>query len=337
MLKIKRELAKIKWFYKIWRKFSVRKKNEGVVVLLSTPIHGNLGDQAIVCAEKKLISNFFKGKPIVEIPNNYYLAYPEIVKFFVRNTDIIIIDGGGNLGTLWKHEDDKIRSIIKLFSRNTILIFPQTCYYDNCDNEKERIEKNRAVYEEALDLTVMLRDRTSYELFNELFPNTKSLFVPDIVLSLRPDLKTKERKGVLLCFREDCEKNIDADSKSNLINLLNSCEYREFSTLVPYGVNEVNRFAELQAKWEELAGAELLICDRLHAMIFALITETPCIALDNVSRKVSGTYEWIQDVPYIRVVNSVDEIPKVMAELNVDKKYKNNYKYPYELLNEIRR
>ena len=35
-------------------------------------------------------------------------------------------------------------------------------------------------------------------------------------------------------------------------------------------------------------------------MLFAAVTGTPCIALDNVSKKVSGAYEWIQYLDYIQ-------------------------------------
>ena len=108
-----------------------------------------------------------------------------------------------------------------------------------------------------------------------------------------------------------------------------------FSTLVEYGVSSETRFFELNKKWNELAGAELLICDRLHAMIFALITHTPCICLDNVSKKVSGTYEWIKEAPYIRMVNSVDDIPLAYAELQKQVGATWNYEYPYEILDSI--
>ncbi len=333
---IRRKLSKIKWFLKILKRFSVRKNNESVVILLATPVHGNLGDHAIVHAEKKIITNRFKGKKLIEIENSCYLAYGNMIKRFVHKDDIIVIDGGGNLGTLWKHEDDKIRSIIEMFAENKIIVFPQTCYYDDVNNERERIVKNRKAYESAKDLTIMLRDRESFELFTFLFPSIKTLFVPDIVLSLHPEIEEKKRGGVFLCFREDCEKNICAEKKENIkksiIRRFGDCEFHDFSTLVPCGVNEKTREKELKIKWEELSKAKLLVCDRLHAMIFALITETPCIALDNVSKKVSGTYEWLQDIPYIQIVNDEEEFARIIEEFDVDKKYENIYQYPYEEL-----
>ena len=37
-------------------------------------------------------------------------------------------------------------------------------------------------------------------------------------------------------------------------------------------------------------------------MLFAALTGTPCIALNNVSGKVSGAYEWIRHLDYIQFV-----------------------------------
>ena len=42
-------------------------------------------------------------------------------------------------------------------------------------------------------------------------------------------------------------------------------------------------------------------------MIFAYITHTPCIALDSLSHKIKGCYEWISDCGYIRVADNVTD------------------------------
>ena len=46
-----------------------------------------------------------------------------------------------------------------------------------------------------------------------------------------------------------------------------------------------NREQLLKQKIEEFQSAELVITDRLHGMIFSVITGTPCIAFDNLMRK----------------------------------------------------
>ena len=59
----------------------------------------------------------------------------------------------------------------------------------------------------------------------------------------------------------------------------------------------------LNKKLDEFAKAEIVITDRLHGMIFATITGTPCIAFDNLSNKVSGVYEWIMDQSYVKCID----------------------------------
>ena len=66
---------------------------------------------------------------------------------------------------------------------------------------------------------------------------------------------------------------------------------------------------------QEFCSAKVVITDRLHGMIFAAITETPCIVFNNYNHKVEGTYQWIQYLPYIRFVNDVEDAEKHLHEL----------------------
>ncbi len=303
----------------------IRKKP--LILHLATPQHGNLGDHAIVYAMQNIIKKAFPDTFYIEVRNSDYVRFYRIIEKYASLHDIVMIDGGGNLGTLWPEEDDKIRDIILRFQHNKIIIFPQTCYYDDTDMGKNRIKQNKMAYEHAEDLLVMLRDEASYEIFCKLFANTKSILVPDIVLSLRPNCRNSERKGVLFCFREDHEQNIDDSKKESIRNIVKSDSCKNFTTIAPYAVSEKTRKKELQKKFDEIAGAELVVCDRLHAMIFSLITETPCIAFDNKSRKVSGTYKWIEHVPYIKFANDMMELPKLIEELKTSET-KNGFLYP---------
>ena len=42
----------------------------------------------------------------------------------------------------------------------------------------------------------------------------------------------------------------------------------------------------LNKKFREFSERNLIITDRLHGMIFAAITGTPCVAMDNISHKI---------------------------------------------------
>ncbi len=71
----------------------------------------------------------------------------------------------------------------------------------------------------------------------------------------------------------------------------------------------------LENKYNQFRQAEIAITDRLHGMVLAAITGTPCIVFSNYNQKVKGTYEWLKDLEYIRFVKNIDEAKKAHAEL----------------------
>ena len=314
------------------------KKHQGDrIILLATPTHGNLGDQAIVYAERVLLRRVFPDRHIIEITNDRYMNFPDLIASFIKPSDTIVIDGGGNLGTLWSHEDDKISDIIIRFRENKIVIFPETCFYDDNEEGKLRLAKNQKIYREAKDLTVMLRDRASYEFMKTHFDGISLLYLPDIVLSLKPALPLCERKGVLLCFRKDCERVLDESVETHLSDTLKELgkQHRFTSTLVERRVTEKNRSHELFEKWREFSEAELVVTDRLHAMIFAAITKTPCIALDNKSKKVSGAHAWLKDFSYIRCLEDGDGLAELVTQMLTEPLTYEAFDYPENTIKAI--
>ena len=73
---------------------------------------------------------------------------------------------------------------------------------------------------------------------------------------------------------------------------------------------------------KQIKKSKLLITDRLHGMIFAVITNTPCIAFANKSGKVKGVYNWIsKDNDYVKFANSVEQFKQILEDLDLTKKY----------------
>ncbi|MGL4853602.1 MAG: polysaccharide pyruvyl transferase family protein [Phocaeicola sp.] len=297
----------------------LRHNTESLIFIIATPEHGNLGDQAIVYAEKEFLRKNKLGDKIIEIPNDFYLSNKCFLKQIIKKTDIIILDGGGNLGTLWPWEDDKISEIIDTYSKNQIIIFPQTCYYDNSAEGKRRLEKNRFIYEKSPNLTISLRDKSSYNFCKSNFPNTNFILVPDIVFSLYGLEKNKHtrRDGVLLCLREDKERVVSREEIDTLKKYLENenIVYEETSTLTDYPVSITTRDSELEKKWIQFRSSRLVITDRLHGMIFATINGTPCLALDNLSKKVSGGLGLLPNNSCTKVCGNINELLPLIKEM----------------------
>ena len=292
---------------------AVHEKHGQAIVIMATPVHGNLGDHAIVYAELSLLAEMNMEGRVVEIANDEYRVARKQIRKKIFDTDLIIIDGGGNLGTLWPWEDDKIADIIREYHKNPVCIFPQTCYYDAGQDAQERTGRNRECYCNAWNLLITLRDMRSYEYCQRHFSGTKSLLVPDIVLYLSSKLRmpeTANRNGILLCFRSDRERmltTIEVDRlKVDIGRQGISC--KEVSTIRKHRVDRHSRYRELSQIWKEFASAKLVITDRLHGMIFAAINNTPCLAVDNISRKVSGVYELLPPSARMKIYAGMDEV-----------------------------
>lgn len=107
---------------------------------------------------------------------------------------------------------------------------------------------------------------------------------------------SNDRNGVLLCFRSDLEKVLDSSLVGEIKHSLKQQDipFFETDTVLPANIPIDQRNSELNRKLSQFQTSKLVITDRLHGMLFAAITGTPCIALDNVSKKVSGAYNWIK-------------------------------------------
>lgn len=279
------------------------------VVLIGTPLHGNLGDHAIALA----LCDYFRqnGVRYVEITGAVYRKFPRVLNARIRKSDTICICGGGFLGSLWTAEDDMVLSVLEKFKSNKIVIAPQSVFF--YENDSARIERTKCIYGNCKDLSVFLRERNSYELVKNLLSGTgvKISLVPDIVFRLdtRAVPKLSPNGKILLCFRTDKEKIISDEQKSRLVQRIRQSgfEYEEIDTVLPHNVPRCMRKKEVYALLAKIRAARLVIADRLHAMLFAYITETPCYVFDNISRKVSGVYKWITDAEYIRYCAAFDE------------------------------
>ena len=233
--------------------------------------------------------------------------------------DVIIVDGGGNVGTLWPEENSKINDIIVRFKNNHVLVFPQTAYFEEDEVGKACERKTAAAYKKNAGLVFFSRDRRTFDKVSKLSPGTPNYYVPDIVLYIDDAPTVRNRTGALLCLRDDKEKAVDSglDGTVESILLEMGLAVNRASTVVaePMRIFQGNRDAVLRSKWNEFASSELVVTDRLHGMFFSAITGTPCVALDNVSRKVSQGYEWVRAIPNIKLAVSADDIEGLAREV----------------------
>lgn len=320
-------INKIKCFnsFIYYDKFS-KYKDVKKIICINTPVHGNMGDHAIVYSTEKFFKDNFKEYKILEIYREDLYKYIKAIKKVVNKDDIIVSVGGGNMGNLWIEEERDRRFVIENFMENRIISMPQTISFTEDENGRRELQKTQKVYNLNKNLTIIAREKKSYEIMKNKFYNCNVILNPDTVLYLNDIFNgiEKERKYIMTCLRNDKE-GILGNLRDKLVKKLSS-EYKEvfhYDTVINRGILKENREKELFDMFNKFLESKIVITDRLHGMVFSAITKTPCIVTKSLDHKVTGTYEWIKGLNYIKLVDNLEyeEIKPLIEELVNLKEY----------------
>lgn len=287
--------------------FKEHKKNPNMVFVVNTPIHENLGDHAIALAQMKFLSDM--DIPYTEISESELYEFKKFGLLKLFNKTKIFIIGGGNLGTLWFRVETMFRDIILAAPKADILIFPSTIYYENTAFGRKEFENSKKIYNKHKSLTLYARENISYEIMKNAYNNVK--LVPDMVFYLNKCEKNVARNGAVLCLRNDLERTLREEDEILIykqIQHLFSDKIIKTDMYATHKISSENRNQELTKKFDQFKSAKLVITDRLHCMIFCVITGTPCIVINSKSPKVKGCYEWVKDFEYIKFADNLSDI-----------------------------
>lgn len=288
-------------------------------ILLCCPEHCNIGDHAIAYAERQLLKSM--DRPYLEFSGSMTRLLKCLSKL-VEPEDTIFLHGGGNMGTLYRWEEQYRCDIISLLPKNKIIMFPQTISYENTKDSQAFLAHTKRVYRCHKDLHLFARETHSFEVMKNCYPDNDVRLTPDIVLSLsgEDNAPFSKRRGALLCMRNDVEKSLNQQKLDDILTSIRDCDldYTYTDTTVPESFMPVSAMQGekfVHDKFDEFRSARLVVTDRLHGMIFSAITGTPCIALNNKNGKVGFEYEWLRELPYIHFIENTDDVDKHIATL----------------------
>lgn len=331
-IKIKTFIIKIYKNRRLKKKYKIL-KNKKKLVIIGTPHHKNIGDHAIAVAEVEFLSNRFPNYEIVDVDMEEYFSDINILMKYCNSEDIIILQGGGNLGDEYLYDENIRRDAIKRFKNNKIVLFPQTIYFSDSEKGRLELKKTIDIYTYHKKLFLIAREKTSFIKMKDNFNANNIILTPDIVMYLDKSENEFKRDGALFCLRDDVEKVL-LDNEREYLEKVVSQRYSkiEFTDMKSEFLIKKNVRKEIvEEKLNQFKKSEIVITDRLHGMIFATITGTPCIALSNYNYKVKGTYEWIKHLEYIKFTEDINEIPNLINELKLLKgsKYDNSFIQEY--------
>lgn len=312
MAKIKECCAKKQTSFGARKDISSGKRS---IFYIGSETFGNLGDGMITEAIIAFCDKFFPDFILDEIPLEDYYNQKKQLLSQIGKGDMILLTGGGNLGDQYLAAQRLREDVITTWKDNPKIIFPQTIYYK--DQDGEALGRDRTLFTADHNLVLFAREQRSCELGRKLF-SCPVMCAPDIVLSMNREQNVTRENGVLFCMRDDKERSVDRAQMRRLIEIVKQKTADiDFTNLqlIYNGAKRSTRKREIEKKMDAMRKAGVVITDRLHGMVFAAITGTPCLVLSNSNHKVRGTYEWIRYLPYIRFINDVDEAEAALMDL----------------------
>lgn len=297
----KRYYRKLQHLYYVFSGRLIKVSPEQTIYLLQTPVHNNIGDQAIAYAEIKFLTTKF---PQYKLKIVNELQLKSALKKIARkatNNDVIMIHGGGNMGDIWPGYEEQRQQIFYWLKYKKIVSFPQSIRF--LTNYSDLAKKSKEIYSEAHDITLVARESTSYDKMKSFFgAEMHILYTPDIVISLNPQISEQKREGIATFLRNDVEKQNNTIVQPFLEQLAKKYVIKSNDTVIDYTPFITNKTREkfVLKKFSEFSSSKLIITDRLHGMIFAMLTGTPAIVFDNNNKKVSSTYNsWLKNANFI--------------------------------------
>lgn len=285
--------------------------------LTNLPFHTNIGDSLIWNGAKALIES------------TGFRCLSETSFFTWRNRkvksgDVIVFDGGGNIGDLWRPVMDFMLDVIDRFHDNRIIVFPNSVWYD----DKRLIELDAERMAQHPDLHLIARDSQSFDFFQRRFYSNNIYLAPDMAFYVPPTMLASSRKvtpkpgSVLYLRRTDKEYN-----PNNAVNI-QATTVSDWPTMtapvltdriyphcvavmkllnMPGVCNMIgrrcarDRYVGIGAGF--IARYESIITTRLHTMILSVLVGRPVRYIDNKSGKLSAFAEtWLSNLQSVRPI-----------------------------------
>lgn len=286
-------------------------------VFLDLPYYSNVGDVLIWEASLQLL----KKSPHQCL---YSCSVETYRKPRIGKDVILLFSGGGNFGDLWEKHQPFRHRVMEDFPDNPIVQLPQSVWFENEENLKHDIQCYK---KHKGSVTICVRDKQSFDIIQNNYPNVKPLLLPDLVLALDIDtvlkrnrIKKTRGEGRLYFKRDDKEyagdslnihfdkegdwpcRNYDIKWVRKYNNLIYRLEQMNISETIRLRVTDlyyrhIIKDAYLRNGIRFLMPYQEVYATRLHAAILAWLLGKKVYMIDNTYHKCSGVYDlWLKNL-----------------------------------------
>lgn len=171
--------------------------------LLNYPGERNIGDHLIWLGEIFYLADICQTK--IKYTSAILDFSAEAMEKQVGRSPIFL-HGGGNLGDLWNYHQEFREYIISQYQDRPIIIMPQSLYFTKGKN----LERAANVFNSHPNLTLFVREQTSYEIALKHFKNCQVIKTTDMAFQLANTLYLKthnieKKSSILYHCRHDQE------------------------------------------------------------------------------------------------------------------------------------
>lgn len=286
-------------------------------VLLDVPYYTNIGDTLIWEGTRE----FLKTLPYKCL----YTASVETYKYRPLPKDtVILLQGGGNFGDLWRRHQEFRQDVIKAYPNNRIIILPQTVFY----NDDSVFAEDAKMLNSHKDLHICARDTKSLDYLKKAL-SCNLMLVPDMAFCISQKTldryKQKETDKALFLKRNDQEL-CEYDFSSYIAEKVEQLHIgdwptmeKEFKTKVyldklVFHKEQLKRIPDIYADLvfrphqvkkgvEFVSQYKKVYTTRLHVAILSVLLDKKIVFFDNSYGKNRSFYEtWLKDVEKLTFV-----------------------------------
>ena len=309
------------------------------VAIIDAPNQRNVGDSLIWDGELAYLKEL--GLHIHYVADLW--TYDPVALRRSMPEGVVLLHGGGNFGDLWLGHQILREIVATDLVSYPIVQLPQSIHF----RDPDRATVANKILGSHPDFILLLRDQTSMDIAALLLPDVAAEFCYDMALgsAVTPSTNTAHREGnVLVIARKDVEaasglSELDGASLPGASVTLTdwyprgaravewhtsravSKSYRIYArvrrrlNIGPVGfpdrigstaLSAINS-ANIRGAKELYSRADLVIVDRLHAHILAVLLGIPHIVLDNSYGKISGIFNEYSGA--FSTANYVDNLP----------------------------
>lgn len=291
------------------------------VALLDAPNQRNVGDSLIWAGEMAYLRRMGLKLRYVSDLNTYDPA--ELRR--VMPSGVVLLHGGGNFGDLWIGHQNHREQIVEDLPDYRLVQLPQSIFFAS----KTRAEQADAVIGRHPDFRLLLRDSLSIERAAEFLPSLAQTFCYDMALGFEPPASARvvAKNTLLIIARQDKEgvsglhavddgwisgistTNTDWHSEGWLAvrwslarramklqhKLVRNRRRLKFVPIFPQwavqrliaSLNNINIAGAIRL----YSSANVVVVDRLHAHVLAILLGINHVALDNNYQKIGAVFQ----------------------------------------------